>query len=93
MLDNLVDQPNSPAVQLYYGVNSETDLCEQQRLQAYAEQLPNFSYHPIVTKATETWQGKAGYIHEHLNKDQLAEQAFDMYLCGPPPMIEAVKIG
>lgn len=91
MLDNLVDQPNSPAVQLYYGVNSETDLCEQQRLYAYAEQLPNFSYHPIVTKATEAWQGKAGYIHEHLNKDQLAEQAFDMYLCGPPPMIEAVK--
>ncbi len=91
MLDNLVEQPNTPPIQLYYGVNTESDLCEQQRLQAYGEQFPNFSYHPIVTKASATWQGKAGFIHEHLNKDQLAEQAFDMYLCGPPPMIEAVK--
>lgn len=91
MLDNLVEQPDAPAVHLYYGVNSERDLCEQSRLQAYSEKLTNFSYHPIVTKASENWQGKAGYIHEHLDTDQLAEQAFDMYLCGPPPMIEAVK--
>lgn len=91
MLDNIAEQPNTPAVQLFYGVNSEADLCEQQRLQSYAERIPNFSYQPIVTKASSTWTGKTGYIQEHLNKDQLAEQAFDMYLCGPPPMIEAVK--
>lgn len=72
-------------------VNKEADLCEQQRLQDYATKIANFNYHPIVTQATETWSGKTGFIHEHLNKDQLAEQAFDMYLCGPPPMIEAVK--
>ncbi|MFW1857457.1 anthranilate 1,2-dioxygenase electron transfer component AntC [Acinetobacter defluvii] len=91
MLDNLAEQHNPPKIELFYGVNKETDLCEQQRLQDYANKIANFNYHPIVTQATETWSGKTGFIHEHLNKDQLAEQAFDMYLCGPPPMIEAVK--
>ncbi|TCM60675.1 anthranilate 1,2-dioxygenase reductase subunit [Acinetobacter calcoaceticus] len=91
MLDHLATQPHVPAVQLYYGVNSETDLCEQQRLHAYAERIPQFSYQPIVGKASETWTGKTGFIQQHLDKAQLAEQAFDMYLCGPPPMIEAVK--
>lgn len=91
MLDNLAEQQNPPKIELFYGVNKETDLCEQQRLQDYANKIANFNYHPIVTQATETWSGKTGFIHEHLNKDQLAEQAFDMYLCGPPPMIEAVK--
>ncbi len=91
MLDHLVEQPNMPAIALYYGVNTEADLCEQHRLQDYATRLPNFSYLPIVSRATESWTGKTGYIHEHLNKEQLAESAFDLYLCGPPPMIEAVK--
>ncbi|MEQ1246720.1 2Fe-2S iron-sulfur cluster-binding protein [Acinetobacter soli] len=91
MLDNIADQPNPPPVHLYYGVNTEADLCEQQRLMAYGDRIKNFSYHPIVTKASESWIGKSGFIHEHLNKEQLDERSFDMYLCGPPPMIEAVK--
>ncbi|WP_288367010.1 anthranilate 1,2-dioxygenase electron transfer component AntC [uncultured Acinetobacter sp.] len=91
MLDNIADQSNPPPVHLYYGVNTEADLCEQQRLMAYGERIKDFSYHPIVTKASESWTGKSGFIHEHLNKEQLDERSFDMYLCGPPPMIEAVK--
>jgi anthranilate 1,2-dioxygenase reductase subunit len=91
MLDNIAEQPNAPAVQLFYGVNSEADLCEQERLQAYSQRIPQFNYQPIITQASKHWTGKTGYIQDHLNKYQLAEQAFDMYLCGPPPMIEAVK--
>lgn len=91
MLDHLAEQKNPPKIELFYGVNKEVDLCEQQRLHDYSHKINNFSYHPIVTQATETWSGKTGFIHEHLNKSQLVEQAFDMYLCGPPPMIEAVK--
>ncbi|ENW93062.1 hypothetical protein F904_03005 [Acinetobacter dispersus] len=91
MLDNIAEQADAPAIQLYYGVNQATDLCEQSRLLAYAERMPNFNYQPIVTQASETWTGKTGYIHQHLSREQLVEQAFDMYLCGPPPMIEAVK--
>lgn len=91
MLDNLAEHSNSSAIQLFYGVNSAADLCEQARLEAYKQRIPNFNYHPIVTTSSEHWTGKTGYIQEHLNKDQLAEQAFDMYMCGPPPMIEAVK--
>ena len=91
MLDTIAEQDNAPAIHLYYGVNTEADLCEQQRLQAYAERIPQFSYHPIVGRGTDTWTGKTGFIQQHLDKDQLAENAFDMYLCGPPPMIEAVK--
>lgn len=91
MLDNVAEHSNSSEIQLFYGVNSAADLCEQARLEAYKQRIPNFNYHPIVTTSSEYWTGKTGYIQEHLNKDQLAEQAFDMYLCGPPPMIEAVK--
>ena len=91
MLDQIADQPHVPPIKLFYGVNEEQDLCEQQRLAQYADQLPQFEYHPVISRPSDTWSGKAGYIHEHLDLEQLSEQAFDMYLCGPPPMIEAVK--
>lgn len=91
MLDNLVEQPNIPHIELFYGVNRESDLCEQNRLLEYSKKLSNFSYHPIVIQTSNSWSGKTGYIQEHLNKDKLIEKAFDMYLCGPPLMIEAVK--
>lgn len=91
MLDNIAEQPNSPPVQLYYAVSHEADLCEQDRLQTYSDRLPHFHYQPVISQASESWTGKTGYIQDHLNRDQLAENPFDLYLCGPPPMIEAVK--
>lgn len=90
MLDRLDAAEHKLPIQLYYGVNTELDLCEQQRLKSYSERL-NFNYQPVVGRPSADWVGKAGFIHEHLDQTQLAENAFDMYLCGPPPMIEAVK--
>lgn len=91
MLEQIYAENNPPKIQLYYGVNHELDLCEQERLQAYSNRFAQFQYHPIIAQPTETWFGKKGFIHEHLDKNQLSSQAFDMYLCGPPPMIDAVK--
>lgn len=91
MLDQLQQQTNPPSVHLYYGIKSETDLVEQQRLQAYQQVLPKFHYEPIISHASADWQGKSGYVHEHLDREFLNRQACDMYLCGPPAMIEAVR--
>lgn len=91
MLDDLVEEKTSVPIQLYYGVNRENDLCEQQRLEHYKAHLNQFEYHPIISKPQAEWSGKIGYIHEHFDTQALAEHACDIYMCGPPPMIESVK--
>ena len=91
MLDQIAEQKSTPPIHLYYGVNKEQDLCEQERLNRYASKISNFEYHPVIGQPTEQWLGKKGFIHEHLNQETLNENEFDMYLCGPPPMIDAVK--
>lgn len=91
MLENILENPNKLRVTLYYGVSTVADLCEQQRLNDYQQKFSQFSYVPVISKADTKWSGKTGYIHEHLDANQLAENAFDLYLCGPPPMIESVK--
>lgn len=46
---------------------------------------------PVVSQPGPAWQGLSGYIPEHFDRRFLTDQACDLYLCGPPPMVEAVK--
>ncbi|MDP2505162.1 anthranilate 1,2-dioxygenase electron transfer component AntC [Oceanobacter sp. 3_MG-2023] len=92
VLKELKEQPESVSypIRLYYGVNRLEDLCEQHRLDAYRTQLPDFDWTPVVSNPASNWQGSTGYIQEHLPLATLRDAPFDMYLCGPPPMIDAV---
>lgn len=92
MLDEMaVNGGCGQPVSLYYGVTQETDLCELQRLERYREQIPGFELHTVVSRPSATWTGKCGWIPEHFDTPTLAAQPFDLYVCGPPPMVEAVK--
>ncbi|WP_221798891.1 anthranilate 1,2-dioxygenase electron transfer component AntC [Oceanobacter mangrovi] len=93
MLDVLVQQaaPVQQPIRLYYGVNQVADLCQQERLNHYRTLLPDFDWQPVVSQPDDSWNGLSGYIQQHLPLSALRDEAFDMYLCGPPPMIDAVN--
>ncbi len=75
---------------LIYGVNTDTDLVDIDKLQAFAQAMPNFSYALVVVDANSA-QPKKGYVTNHLEAGQLNDGEVDIYLCGPPPMVEAVS--
>lgn len=90
MLDKLVaqggcDQP----IHMIYGVNTDADVVELERLDAFKAVLPNFSYAVCVVDEDSQWPRK-GYVTNHLEPAQLHDGNVDIYLCGPPPMVEAV---
>lgn len=92
MLDQLAEQGGcGQPVHLYYGVRDAADLCEVSRIEAYATRIPGFRFTPVVSEPSAVWAGKAGYIAEHLEVAALRDQPFDLYLCGPPPMVESIK--
>lgn len=93
MLDEMAAAPsrsNQP-VTLFYGVTQVADLCEMERIQGYAEKLPNFSYHSIVMKENDDWQGPVGVVTDLFEEHHFNGGEIDAYLCGPPPMVDAVK--
>ncbi|WP_191600858.1 anthranilate 1,2-dioxygenase electron transfer component AntC [Marinomonas algicola] len=97
MLDELItatrfnpELKNVP-VELFYCVSREADLCELSRLDAYKTLLPKFSYQLIISNPSRTFTGHKGRITDVLNAQDLQSSTFDIYVCGPPPMIEAVK--
>lgn len=90
MLDKLVAQGDSDQpIHLIYGVNTDADVVALERLDSFKAALPNFSYAVCVVADDSRWP-KKGYVTHHLEPAQLHHGNVDIYLCGPPPMVEAV---
>ena len=91
MLDELAVKGCTQPVHLYYGVRGAEDLCEAARIHAYAAKIPNFRYTEVLSDASAEWTGKRGYLTEHFDLAELRDRSADMYVCGPPPMVESIQ--
>ncbi|MFJ2691771.1 anthranilate 1,2-dioxygenase electron transfer component AntC [Pseudomonas sp. NPDC087336] len=92
MLDQLAQKGGSGfPIHLFYGVRTEQDLCEIPRIEAYKKKIRHFDFTPVLSDADEKWPGKKGFIPEHLLPYETSDTPFDMYMCGPPPMVESIK--
>lgn len=89
MLHTLAQQQSPRDITLLYGVNSDADLVMVEALEAFRERLPGFSWLPVVTDAQSQCAQK-GYVTEHFTSPMLNDGDVDIYLCGPPPMVNAV---
>ena len=91
MLDELKNQAYSAPIYFYYGVRDKAHLCEQDRIEAYKASLPGLEYYPVISLPDDEWQGLTGFIHDHLPLSALEQQENDMYVCGPPVLIDSLK--
>ncbi|GHB12958.1 benzoate 1,2-dioxygenase electron transfer component BenC [Modicisalibacter luteus] len=79
------DQP----VHMIYGVSRDDHLVKLDELEGFAETLPEFSYTTVVADETSEHPRK-GYVTHHMGREMLHAGDVDVYLCGPPPMVDAV---
>lgn len=91
MLEKIAEQGSSYPVHLIYGVTNDFDLVELERLQALSALIPNFSFRACVANPDSQHPLK-GYVTQHIEPNHLNAGDVDVYLCGPPPMVEAVSV-
>lgn len=91
MLEVLADTGTDQPIHLIYGVTKGGDMVEIDRLDALAARLPTMTWSACVADP-ETGHPLKGYVTEHLTDEHLNAGDCDMYLCGPPPMVEAVRV-
>ncbi|MNT84748.1 Benzoate 1,2-dioxygenase electron transfer component [compost metagenome] len=60
------------------------------KLAEFAQRLPNFTWSACVANPDSQYPNK-GYVTQHIAAGQLNDGDVDIYLCGPPPMVEAVN--
>lgn len=78
------------AVHLVYGVTREADLVALDLLDDYAGRLAGFTYFTCVADA-DSGHARKGFVTAHIAPEHLHAGEVDIYLCGPPPMVEAVR--
>jgi benzoate/toluate 1,2-dioxygenase reductase subunit len=90
MLEKIAEQGSEHPLHLIYGVTYDFDLVELDRLQALAARIPNFTFSACVANPDSQYPQK-GYVTQHIEPRHLNDGDVDVYLCGPPPMVEAVS--
>jgi benzoate/toluate 1,2-dioxygenase reductase subunit len=90
MLSRLAESGCDQPIHLVYGVTRDCDLVRLAELEDYARRIPGLTYATCVAYEGSAHPRK-GYVTHHLPPDCLNAGDVDVYLCGPPPMVEAVR--
>lgn len=76
-------------IHLYHGVRAECDLYAVDRLGALAADGA-LIYRPVLANPGQTTALRTGPVHQAVGHDFASLAGYDLYFCGPPPMIEAL---
>ncbi|ASY57636.1 MULTISPECIES: benzoate 1,2-dioxygenase electron transfer component BenC [Sinorhizobium] len=90
MLEVLARESSGQKIHLIYGVTRDLDLVLVDEIEAYAARLPNFSFATVVAEDSSGHPRK-GWVTQHMPTEVLHGGDVDVYLCGPPPMVDAVR--
>ncbi|MGD2033397.1 MAG: FAD-binding oxidoreductase, partial [Gammaproteobacteria bacterium] len=79
-------------IRLYWGVRTLADLYDP----GIGDQRDwsGFQFTPVLSdaRAEDHWSGRAGLVHRAVLEDHGDLSAFDVYVAGPPAMVEAARV-
>jgi ferredoxin-NADP reductase len=74
---------------LLFGNRTEKDIYYHQEFLSLAARHANFHYMPTLSRAGPEWQGRRGYVQEHLPGIVQGRENMHAYVCGLDKMIKA----
>lgn len=78
---------------LFWGARSRRDLYLTELPEQWAQTQKHFSYTPVLSEpaAEDKWQGQTGLVPGAVVQQYPDLSGFDLYMSGPPAMIEAAR--
>jgi CDP-4-dehydro-6-deoxyglucose reductase len=79
------------AMDLYWGARSEADLYLRARAEQWAGTRPGLRFHPVLSDPEQARAAglRVGLVHEAVLDDHPDLSGHDVYMSGPPAMIDA----
>jgi benzoate/toluate 1,2-dioxygenase reductase subunit len=90
MLGRIAQTGSKYPIHMVYGVTNDADLVGVDQLDGYATQIPSFTFACCVADEGSAYPQK-GYVTRYIEPGHLNGGDVDVYLCGPPPMVDAVR--
>lgn len=92
MLRQMAEFAETTPCRLFFGVNGEAELFALDALDGLRASLPQLEITLCVWRPQGAWDGFVGTPAEALRQAlRDAAEAPDLYVCGPPPLIEATQ--
>jgi len=93
MVEQLIEEGDTRPIQIYWGARATVDLYRDDLPEKWAFQHKHIAYTPVLSEPNEDddWQGRTGFVHAAVIEDFTDLSGFDVYVAGPPPMVDAVK--
>src|SRR5581483_4730526 len=91
MVRRMVLAEDPRPVRVYYGAQSPEELAAWEELVLLVNSLADGALIGVVEKSAEGWVGQSGFVTDALRGCvELSESTTEVYLAGPPPMVDAV---
>ncbi len=74
---------------LYWGARDPADLYLRGLPERWAREVPTFRFVPVISDGEPAADLRRGLVHEALLEDHPDLSEFDLYMSGPPTMIDA----
>jgi CDP-4-dehydro-6-deoxyglucose reductase len=77
------------SIQVYWGARSAADLYLRPLAEHWERELPHLQFHAVVSDPEQAAGLRPGLVHEAVLADQPDLSGHDLYMSGPPVMIDA----
>ncbi len=97
MIEHLLEQGDEREIHLYWGARQASDLYLDELPQSWAKAHPHIHYHRALSDVAETAGDNAakdyypGLVHQAVLHNHPDLSGFDVYMSGPPAMIDTAK--
>ncbi|CPR13211.1 2-polyprenylphenol 6-hydroxylase [Mycobacterium bohemicum DSM 44277] len=90
MLRRMAEWGDPQPTRLFFGLTYDTEVFAQDELRELADTMPGFRADTVVWRPDPRWPGATGNpVDLAAAEVQMLDESPDVYVCGPPPMIEA----
>lgn len=76
---------------MLFGVRNEDEIYAKEELESVKRDLKDFHYEYVLSRPSENWKGKKGYVQNFLKDFEYKNTPTTFYLCGNGGMIKEVK--
>lgn len=83
---------NKRPIHFYWGARKEADLYLHELAQTWVREHEHIKYIPVLSELEDgsKWQGRTGLVHNTIFADIQDVSGYEVYTCGPPPMVRAI---
>nr|MDP2191449.1 2Fe-2S iron-sulfur cluster-binding protein [Rhodoferax sp.] len=93
IIDHMLKRNIHRPVTLFWGARNPAGLYAPEIIQRWLRVRPQLRYEPVISDRVEgsEWNGRRGLVHEALLSSYVHLAGHDVYVCGAPAMVQAVR--